>query len=239
MSDPDNIEELIRNENSGDCVEDQVAMAYWFYDNDVTAQEERVNPTAEIIAGLEEDLSHAPETVIGNLVDIEVLQRVPVSGSGTYIRNHRTETNFYTPSEDGFVASITEEITRLLLDVREQERAAQAAVADGGPNEENPTLREVAAEAVDVSPDELVEALTGTVHFIDELPRSDVEEEVQLNDAVKRMNLYDSAVKAIEDNDGVEKRREYGPMGWRNVANRYTLTQTATAIENNHSVTDF
>lgn len=195
--------------------------------------------TAEVIDALEDSLNHATETVLGNLVDIDVVERVPVRGSGTYIRNHRTETNYYSSSDDGFVSSITEEITRFLLDVRDQERTAQPAVADGGSEEESPSIREVAADALDVRPDELVEELTGTLDFIDDVPELEEDEQIQLDDPVERMNNYDTAVSSVINHDDVGRGREYEPMGWRNVANRYTLTQMATAIENNHSVSDF
>ncbi|GGM52790.1 hypothetical protein GCM10009006_37410 [Haloarcula argentinensis] len=60
-----------------------------------------------------------------------------------------------------------------------------------------------------------------------------------MDDPVERMNNFDSAAKAIIDHNGVERDRDYEPMGWRNVANRYTLTQKAVAVEDNHSVSDF
>lgn len=239
MDDPNDIEELIRNEDAGECVDDQVTMAYWFYDNEVTAPDDRVKRTAEIIDALEDELDHAPETVIGNLVDIDVLERVPTRGSDTYIRNHRTETNFYSPDDSEFVNSVTEEITRFLLDVRDQEREARPALADGGSDEEPPTIREVATNALDVPADELVETLTGTLQFIDNVPELGSDKEIQLDDPVERMNNFDVAAKAVEDHDQVERQREYEPMGWRNVANRYTLTQMAKRIEENHSVSEF
>ncbi|MCU4971130.1 hypothetical protein OB955_00055 [Halobacteria archaeon AArc-m2/3/4] len=239
MNEPDNIEELVREEDAGSCVEDQVTMAYWFYNNDVTAPKDREKRTAEIIEALAEQLDHEPETVIGNLVSIEVVERVPTSGSGTYIRNHRTEDNFYTPNEDGFLEQLKEEITRLLLDILEQEQAQKPTAADGGSGEDVPTIRTIAAEAVGVIPDNLVYALTGTLEFVTEVPELVDDEEIELEDPVERMNNFDSAVKAIIAHDEIERGRNYEPMGWRNVANRYTLTQRAAAIEDNHSVSDF
>lgn len=239
MEGPDDIEELIRNENAGECVDDQVEMAYWFYDNDVTEPDDREKRTAEIIDALENDLEHAPETVLGNLVDINVVERVPVRGSGTYIRNHRTGTNYYSPNDQEFVASITEEITRLLLDIRDQERKSEPAVADGGEDNDSVAIREVAADAIGATPDNLVQELTGTIQFINDVPELEAEDQLQLDDPVVRMNNFDVAAKAVVDHERIEQRREYEPMGWRNVANRYTLTQKAKAIEDNHSVSDF
>lgn len=239
MTDPGNIEELIRKEDTGSCVEDQVTLAYWFYNNDVTAPKDREKRTAEIIEALAEQLDHEPETVIGNLVGIDVLERVPTPGSGTYIRNHRTEDNFYTPDEDGYLEQLKEEITRLLLDILEQERTQKPTAAGGGSAQDIPSIRVVAADAIDVSPDEVVHALTGTLEFITEIPEPDDDEEIELDDPVERMNNFDSAVKAIIAHDEIDRGRNYEPMGWRNVANRYTLTQRAAAIEDNHSMSDF
>lgn len=59
MSDPNDIEELIRTENSGECTQDQITMAYWFYDNEVTEPADRKKRTAEVIEALEDDLDHA------------------------------------------------------------------------------------------------------------------------------------------------------------------------------------
>lgn len=239
MTDPDNIEELIRNEDAGSCVEDQVTMAYWFYNNDITAPKDREKRTAEIIEALADQLDHEPETVIGNLVGIDVLERVPTPGSGTYIRNHRTEDNFYTPDEDGYLKQLKEEITRFLLDIRDQEQTQKPTAADGGSAENVPSIRVVAADAIDVSPDKVVYALTGTLEFITEIPEPEDDEEIELDDPVKRMNNFDSAVKAIIAHDEIDCGRNYEPMGWRNVANRYTLTQRAAAIEDNYSMSDF
>ena len=236
--DSDNIEELIRKEDAGNCVGDQITTAYWFYNNDVTAPKNREKRTAEIIEALAEKLNHEPETVIGNLVSIDVLERVSTAGSRTYIRNHRTEDNFYTPNEEGYLEQLNEEITRFLLDILEQVRAQKPTAADGGSEESVPTIREVAADAIDVTPDELVYALTGTLEFIAEVPEPEDDEEIKLEDPVKRMNNFDSAVKAVMAHNEVERGRDYEPMGWRNVANRYTLTQRATAIEDNHLVSD-
>ena len=238
MTDPDDIEDLILKEDTGDCVDDQVTMAYWFYNNDVTEPNEREKRTAEITDALVDQIEHEPETVIGNLVSIDVLERVPTPGSGTYIRNHRTEKNFYTPDEDGYLARLKEEIARLLLDIREEERTRNDEESDED-SRTTATLRTVAADAIDVTPDNLVYGLTGTIEFISEVPELDAEEEIELDNPVERMNKFDSAAKAIVDHSEVERGREYEPMGWRNVANRYTLTRRAVAIEDNHSMSDF
>jgi len=238
MTDPDDIEDLILKEDTGDCVDDQVTMAYWFYNNDVTEPDDREKRTAEVIDAVDDRMEHEPETVIGNLVSIDVLERVSTSGSGTYIRNHRIGKNFYTPDQDGYLARLKEEITRLLLDIREEERAGnhEESQDDSTPTA---TLRTVAADAIGVTPDNLVYALTGTIEFISEVPEPDAEEEIELDNPVERMNGFDSAATAIIDHSEVKRDRDYEPMGWRNVANRYTLTRRAVAIEDNYSVSDF
>ncbi|WP_188854175.1 hypothetical protein [Haloarcula argentinensis] len=170
MNDPDDIEDLVREEDAGDCIKDQVTMAYWFYNNDVTEPDDREKRTSEIMDALEDQMRHEPETVIGNLVGIDVLKRVPTRGSGTYIRNHRTEDNFYTPNEDGYLAQLKEEIVRLLMDIREEERTSNDDNESGGNDRKSITLRAVASDAINVTPDNLVYALTGTIEFISEVP---------------------------------------------------------------------
>lgn len=237
MADYDDIEEWIRNEDAGECLDDQVQTGYWFWDNDVTEPEDRWKRTTQVEDALEEDLEHGIRRVLQHLVDIEVLELKP-GGENRYIRNHREEDNYWSPDQEGCVDAVIEEITRFLLDIRDQEQSLQPTVADGG-SEEDPTLREVAADALDVTPDELVWELTGTIEFIDEVPEADSEDQLALDDPVERMNRYDKAVGAVMDHEEVERSRDYGAMGFRNQPNRYTLSGRAAIIEENASLSDF
>lgn len=238
MDNPNDIEEWIRYENSGDCVDDQVQMAYWFWENEVIEPEDRWKRTTEVGEALEDTLNHGPRTVIENLNEIGVLELNP-GGETKYIRKHRTEDNYWTPEEDGFVDAITDEITRFLLDMRDQERVRHGALADGGSNDDSRSIREIAAEALEVAPDEVVSELTGTLEFIEEVPEPAKEGQLILDDPVERMNRYDTASSAVIDHEDVERGRNYEPMGFRNQSNRYTISETAVAVERNKSLSDF
>lgn len=237
MSDFTPIEEWIREEDRGKCVADQVVMARWFCENRVVQSKDREKRTREIKDALEGTLNTGVDTVVGHLEEAGIIEETGTQSGTTYIRNHRAEKNIYTPNSDSFLPLVREEITRLLLDIRDQEARVTIAAADGGKGEA--TIREVAAEAVDAEPSNLEIALTGKPITVEEVPELDEDRSLEIRDPVARMENFDVAVNAIEASEDVEKGREYEPMGWRNVANRYSLSEEAERRWKNRSLSDF
>lgn len=119
------------------------------------------------------------------------------------------------------MALLDEEISRFIDDLQTQGKTQPLPTPDGGErSEERPpeTLRTVAARALDVSPAEVEEELTGPT------------------DPVDRMNSYDSAVKAIKESDQVSRNGDYDEMGWRNMALKWELSEQAVRIERNEAI---
>lgn len=79
------------------------------------------------------------------------------------------------------------------------------------------TLREIAADALDVQM-AVEDGLTNPT------------------DHIERMVRFDDVAKAIIDNEEVKRGRSYEPMGWRNAANKWVLTTTAKARKENESL---
>lgn len=76
-------------------------------------------------------------------------------------------------------------------------------------------MREVAAEAVGIEPTDLEEFLR------------------EPTDPIEQMNRYDKAVQAVKEAEEVSVTKEYDRMGWRNTANRWTLSTYAVHLEEN------
>jgi len=213
----DTIEEWIRGENSShQSVGDQVTTAHWFRRRDITVNEDRVARTNQVRDHVRHRLDYSVRTVLDNLEEIGVLEKIDPPGSGSFIRHHRSGENFFDPSSRDFVPYLQEDMAQFIDDMQTQEESV-APIADGGLGDEdeketNKTLRSVAADALDVD-------------------ESAVEEELQEpSDPVERMNRYDKAVKAVKASDAVERNRDYDEMGWRNMALRWTLSQRAAGI---------
>ncbi|MFC6975098.1 hypothetical protein ACFQL1_11190 [Halomicroarcula sp. GCM10025709] len=220
MTTYDTIEGWIRDENEGhDSVEDQVDAAYWFWDRNITIPKDRVARTSQVDEHIAHRLDHQIRTSLDNLEDIGVLAQLDPPGSGQYIRHHRTETNFYDPSTRDFVPLLEEDMSRFLDDLANRTEQ-ELQIADGGEDGDDipETLRDVAAEALDVDAQNVEKTLTNP------------------SDPVVRMNRYDSVVNAIKENERVSRNRNYDEMGWRNSALRWSLSERAAHIEANHSL---
>lgn len=225
----DDVEMWIRSENGHqDSVDDQIYAFNWFLNRKITVIHERRERTSTVEDALEERCDYQVRRVLDNLEEIEVLVQFDPPGSGRYIRSHRTEENFFNIRAREFVPLFKEELSRLLEDLRTQEAQHVPQVADGGVEDEDPgeekdddtldTLRTVIADALEVSQQDVEEALT------------------QPTDVIDQMNRYDAAVKAIKASDGVSRRLEYDEMGWRNSALRWSLSERAARIGLNESL---
>lgn len=213
----------IRAENEGQpSTEDQVVVGRWFFDHGITVIDDKVAKTSTVEENVDHRIGHETRTCLDNLEDIEVLVETELPGNDTYIRNHRTGENFFNPPALEFVPLLDEEISRLVDDLRSREREP-VQVADGGTDESEaeaePTLREVAAEALDTEESDVEAALTDP------------------DDPFERMERFDPVVKAIKDNESVSRKRNYDAMGWRNKALRWSLSQRAAQMESDQSIT--
>jgi hypothetical protein len=93
------------------------------------------------------------------------------------------------------------------------EADGERIAADGGDDTANPiTVRTVAAEALDVDPEDVDEEILGT------------------EDIVDRMEKYDDVVTAIKEHEAVERGRDYDEVGWRNRAHRWGLSRVAEQV---------
>lgn len=226
MATYDDLEEWIRTESDGDdSVDDQVITAAWFWNRDITALKDRVARTNQVDDHIGHRLEYQTRTILDNLEEIGVLLQIDPPGSGQYIRNHRTGENFYDPRSREFVPVLEEDLSRLIEDLRTSQEQ-EAPIANGGndedtehdEDEESTTLRDVAAETLEVSEGEVEDELTDP------------------DDPIERMNRYDSVVKAIKNSEHVSRTRNYDEMGWRNSALRWTLSELGEAVEANESL---
>ncbi|WP_254538705.1 hypothetical protein [Halomarina litorea] len=155
---------------------------------------------------LGDELDHTVETVLDNLEAVGVVEELEPSGPSTFILKERT--GEYPMGEDvDLGAHVDEERERFLEDLHAREAEREAApLADGGADES--TLRGVASQALDVSPENLEDAMAS-------------------GEEAERMNKLDKVVGAIKDSDEVEKGEGYDQIGFRNGALRYRLTHKA------------
>lgn len=229
------IDEWIREENGHqDSQADQVITAYWFYRNDISVVDDRNRRTSAAEEVLGERLDHEVDTVLNNLADIGVLEKFEPP-TETFIRNERTNEAFFSPADEDFPPSLYEEISRLVFDLHLREGQADGGefpgplqppttdpVGDGGQlpsnNDGGPSLRRFIAEELEVPSSEVEQAL------------------VEDDDHVECMEQFDRLVEAIRESDDVERGVDYDQVGWRNRANRWSLSETAKHIEDNESL---
>lgn len=220
---PTTLEEWIRREHSHQpSCEDQIFAGYWFLEQGVTDIAEEYARTSTVEDSIGHQLDHSVRDVLDNLEEIGVLRQRSPPGNGVYIRNHRTEENFFDPTNQDFIDLLTEEISRFIRDMQAQEQEEPLPTPDGGESddeESSETLRTVAADALDIELCRVEEALTNP------------------DDPVDRMNRYDTVLDAVKRSDAVSRNGNYDGMGWRNMALRWTLSKRAVRLEKNESLT--
>lgn len=187
-------------------------MAQWFFDHGHLSRSENWPRTSDIEEDTEHLMTTEVTTVLSNLVEVDILEKHSRSGRN-YIRNHRLEKNFFDISSRDWVPYLDKEIERFFEAVEEED---SLAVADGGQ-----TLLDAAKEALSDEPLTLREAL------------------LNHGDDFERLGWYDSVVEVIERDDDVEKPESFGAMGIRTIANKYALSDLATRITENQSMSDF
>ncbi|WP_336001461.1 hypothetical protein [Halorientalis halophila] len=195
-------------------MDDQVWLANWTKMEELYVSEDSILRTTQIEEQVDEELEYNPITVIENLEDIGLLEKVEPTGARSFIKSERTQELFYTPENPDFLSLLAEEVDRLFEDL-DQEQKSMVTVPDGGDEDghgSKTTLRAVVAEALEVDEGNVEEAILGEP------------------DPVERLDRYETAVTAIIESDEVERGREYDVMGWRNSANRWGLSSRAEVI---------
>ena len=232
----DTIEDWIRDENGHKASDvDQILVAYWLFRNDVTVVDNDERRTSQLRTELADRLDHEVETALENLNRIGVVEKFEPP-SRVFIQNERTGEAFFSPNDEAFPPSLYEEISRLVYDIHCREGQAGdgefpgelhppevAPIADGG--EETPEstgddrpLRAFVAAELDVAPPDVERAL------------------VDFEDVIPCMEQFDELVEAIAGSEDVTRGVAYDRVGWRNRANRWALSETATRVEENESL---
>lgn len=223
----DSLEDWIRTENKRDgSVDDQVVVGRWLYEHGYTSTDDNQIRQQQLKEPLENRIEHTLTTILANLRTIGVVDVSKPSGVQSFIQHERTDTIIFgvSENENKIRDLLNEEVARLLEDVGRQSQPTPAVpTTDGGEiesDEENPSLQDVIAESLGV-PSERIEA---------ELTAADESTE-DFDDTLDRMQQFDTAVDAVKTSDVVTRKGEYDQMGWRNRANRWTLSERATVIE--------
>lgn len=220
------LEQWIRGEHSDQpSCDDQVITAYWFVDNDITEISEKKERTSFVKEQLEHRLHHKVSRVLSNLEEIDVLVLIEPAGSGGCILHERTEERFFEPAKKEYVPYLDEEVSRFIEDMHTQEQESEdeqpLPATDGGAEdseEPKPTLRSVAASELEVVPSAVEEVLT------------------QRQDQFERMDDFDGVIASIKASEEVARGGEYDQMGWRNFANKWTLSRQAARMEQNEAL---
>ncbi|WP_181685369.1 hypothetical protein [Halorhabdus salina] len=211
-------EEKIRDKHSHHpSVDDQVFLLQWFVAQGLHASEDEWTRKRPIERAIVDKVDTKVQTLLNNLEELDLLEKKDLQGGRSFIRSERTDEMFFTPEDDDFRQLLAEEVSRLLEDIQDRDRedpddeVPLTAVADGGDNtgKDDFTLREVAAEALEVEPAEVETELTTPA------------------DPVDRMENYDTVVVQIENRNEVQRGRNYDRLGWRNRANRWALSSHA------------
>ena len=198
------VENAIRSEKgSKDSIVDMIPITHGF-------EKERILPPhdgirrkqVEPVLGIETEYN--PETPLGHLVDINILQTDP-----KYADDLRTFAIASWQDADGEVGNgktvevATEAIQALVAHMQASEDSTNSAVADGGHS-----IRTVLSENFGVVPDA-------------------VEDRLLNGDPV---NSIRSAAFTLESHPKIETQPDYGPIKFRNEAYRYALTEHAVAL---------
>jgi hypothetical protein len=200
--------ERLRARNEGqDSLADQITVAETVRELDAGPEADGVT-RSKLHEQVGHELAFDLSTVLENLTETELVERVEPAGPTTFAIDERSD-----EIVNGAVGEAAEQNLSALQDHLDSEiyttpsdPGATIAVADGAGR----TVRHVLAEAFDVPP-------------------VDVSSELDRGDPVETLN---SAVRAIKADESVESREGYGQIVFRSAANRYRLTETAVAEEN-------
>jgi len=218
----ESVEELIENENGHmPTAPDQKILHRKLANDGKYASDDEKLRTREVNDKYNHFLDHDTDTILENLEKIDVVTKFDPPGTGTFIRNERTDAMFFTPDEEGFRQCLHEEQDRLIEDLEPIDDLASDQVSTTATDGGEVTRREVVAKALEVPEQSVEDAL------------------LEPADIIEQMTRFDNAVGAIEDHERVEKDGDYGAMGWRNMANRWAVSEFAEKVEDYGRVTEF
>lgn len=214
----EDLEKFIREESGkARCKDDLVLTALWFIDMELTTVEDAIR-TSDIEDRLGDAWDYNKYTILNkHLVEMDILDVLEPEGVDTFIIDEKTG-KFLMGEDVDLAAHVDDYITQFIDHMQEKEAEEElVAVTDGSGDEESSneedredeedeptTLRGVAAETLEVEPEE-------------------VKEEITAGDTTDRMNNLDDVVGAVKSSDEVEKRDDYDQIGFRQRANRYKL----------------
>lgn len=210
--------EYIRTRNTHtQSLDDQVALAKALYRDGIGPDHEGMKST-ELREELDTDLHHRSRTVLENLVEIDVVDRVKPAGPDVFAISERTD-----EIVDGRVKQEAQRNLEALVEHVDDELQAVEVVdstterrdltPDGEPSVAlsdgaGTAIRSILAKEFGVAPEEVIGYLRS-------------------GDPVDRL---DAAVDAIESSEEVAKSQEYGRILFVNPAYRYRLGETAVDL---------
>lgn len=199
-------------------VEEQVEVVRAFHEAGIGPDHEGITVT-EIEDELGLDTGFQLRTVLGTLVDVELIERTVPPGPGIFLISERTDevvdgrvTEEAERNLEALVAHVYDELHAAELEEDPTETDGKRVVTSGRPvavgDGSGRTVRGILAAELDVRPEDVVGYLRS-------------------GDPVERL---DAAVEAIESSEEVTKSEEYGRILFVNQAYRYRLTERALEL---------
>lgn len=199
----DELEEYIRHEkHSTKSVDEQIQITVAMLDEPIGPLHDGVK-RADLEDYLGLDLEYNIGTSLFHLDEIGIVEEFLPPGPSGYAISERLD-----EIVNGRVDEVAEvDIEHLIDHIQDDDPTSSdgdVAVADGG----GTTVRSVVADAFDLGPES-------------------VETFLRRGDQVEKLN---TSIDAIEENEKVERRDEYGRVVFRNAAYRYRLTEWTIEI---------
>ena len=198
-------EDEIRDEkDNAHSTDEQVEISHGMWDHNIGPAHDGVK-RASVEDALGLDLDHKPKTSLKHLVDIDMVEEFRRPGPDTFvIADWREEDAFIMGEVEETATEAIEALIDHMHDDDPIEGDDTPAVADGA----GPTIRNTVADAFDYEP-------------------TAVEEQLRIGDPLEKLN---DAVEAIQEEDDLETRDDYGEIVFINQAYRYRLTPKAVRL---------
>ncbi len=143
-----------------DSVTDQLRVARWLLEHDVTAAADRTVTTGVVREGVTPEVD-APKHALEALTSSGTVNRIEPPGSGRFILHERTGSCFFDPTDPAVEIRLRAELGRFIAAMRQ-------ADMDG-----DGVIRAVAAATLSVSPSGVERALTGPNDPLERMSRYD------------------------------------------------------------------